>query len=1294
MITQLDQNKRDGACPLEIHQVGGVPNSEPRRSSPKLLAVPLTSRGGRRRKGNTCISVQNFKNARKVIQKRPGKRDTALPKKVSKKVVPPLKVMQWNAEGVSPKKEALAKFLNENKVDICCVQETHLQNGKTFKIRGYQCIRNDRDGRRKGGIMTLVRNNIPASELQRGTGEAEFLQLKISTKNRTINLVNYYCPDDKNLSLDSLEVSTENFLITGDFNCRSQSWGYENIDKRGEDVEEWQDEHSLILVNDPTDQHTFYSRRWHSESTPDLAFCTDDLHSRLTREVCSQLAGSDHRPVLLSISDEPMKTAPQHSRWNYKKANWGLFSIRSNELTKDIEVEGRNPNNVIRDWNKAIMKASTESIPRGVRKDYKPYWSTDLQMAHDKLTSARENAESNPSQENHIYHQKCKAEFTKISLENKRNSWRQKTSQLNMENETKLWKLVKGLNDEGGGHSTISLDHGGEILTGRKAAKIFSKEYQKVSNIPVPTESTKAVRGEMRKDTSSDNLPDAMHKPITMAELKKAIKKLKKKKSPGPDGITNEMIIHLGSLAMSKLLDIFNLSWRNGDVPQIWKEATMMPILKKGKNKSQALSYRPISLTSCVCKTMERVINSRMQWYLETEHILSAEQAGFRQYRSTEDQTTHLSQVIEDAFQAKKVMLSVFIDLQKAFDSVWKEGILVKLHRSGIQGNMLRWTRAYLHNRKVRVSVNGQLGSKVLLRQGVPQGGVLSPTLFILFINDVVKELPKGVQAALYADDLVLWCSEEYATTAAYRMQEALDKLTNWAKKWCLTINRDKSSATLFTLSTQKPAKLTLGNQPLPYQDVQTYLGVTLDRRLTWAEQIKKAETKARKKLGIMRKLSGTTWGANEGTLKQVYQGTVRPHLEHGSSSFMTAAQTHLSTLEKVQNQGLRIITGAMRSTPVQKMQDVTGIPPLQLRREGKALRQFTKARALEDHPLHTRLANPCFNRLKRSSFVKEAKRINTNLQDRLPREIESIQPAGRQPPWNDKDTNKISIYTTVPQMSRKSDFSKEMQRQITEEMIKEKYPQEAWTHIYTDGSATDATQNGGAGVLIEYPEERKTLAVPTGIHCSNYKAEIEALTLAVSELKKTPFPTPQCVFFTDALSALEALEAGNIPSLYHGLLGLDCTRVTLQWIPAHCDLPGNEEADALAKRGATEEQVETLATYQEMGTLIKSLHRKPPQRDDYHQLSRKEQVIIFRLRTGHCRLNKHMHDRFKVGESSRCPCGGDQTVEHVLQHCSKHANLRFQTWPLGASLAEKLEGSLEALRKTTGFIEKSGLIV
>ena len=186
---------------------------------------------------------------------------------------------------------------------------------------------------------------------------------------------------------------------------------------------------------------------------------------------------------------------------------------------------------------------------------------------------------------------------------------------------------------------------------------------------------------------------------IILRELMKAIKKLKKRKSPGPDNITNEMIQHLGNAALENLLGIFYLSWTSGQVPRCWREATLIPVLKKGKNKSKAASYRQISLTSCVCKTMERNVNQRLQLYHETENIIVPEQAVFRQYKSTEDQTTHLAQVIEDAFQAKKVTLAVFIDLQKAFDKVWKDGLVVKLLRSGVTGNMYQWTKSYLHNR-------------------------------------------------------------------------------------------------------------------------------------------------------------------------------------------------------------------------------------------------------------------------------------------------------------------------------------------------------------------------------------------------------------------------------------------------------------------------------------------------------------------------------------------------------------------------------------------------------------------
>ena len=143
--------------------------------------------------------------------------------------------------------------------------------------------------------------------------------------------------------------------------------------------------------------------------------------------------------------------------------------------------------------------------------------------------------------------------------------------------------------------------------------------------------------------------------------------------------------------------------------------------------------------------------------------------------------------------QEQKLVLVSWVDLQKAFDKVWMEGLLVKLLRNGIASNIFNWIKSYLYNRRARVSVDRIHNKKILLRHGVPQGGVLSPTLFLLFINDLVSELPKGVKAALYADDLVIWCKEEYATTATYRMQLAADKLNSWTEKWCVAVNKDKS---------------------------------------------------------------------------------------------------------------------------------------------------------------------------------------------------------------------------------------------------------------------------------------------------------------------------------------------------------------------------------------------------------------------------------------------------------------------------------------------------------------------
>ena len=268
---------------------------------------------------------------------------------------------------------------------------------------------------------------------------------------------------------------------------------------------------------------------------------------------------------------------------------------------------------------------------------------------------------------------------------------------------------------------------------------------------------------------------------FSIHELNCAIRQLKNKKAPGKDGIFNEMIRHLGSLAKQKLLDIYNHSWNTGTFPIRWKEGIIIPILKKGKNRHSKTSYHPISLLSCLGKTMERMVNRRLQHHLEKNGLLSPSQSGFRKNRSTEDQVTLLTQNIENDFQQKMKTLAVFVDLTKAFDKVWKEGLLFKLLRKRVCGNMYSWIQSYLFQRSARVRLDGQASSSVKIR-GVPQGGVISPTLFIIFIDDICDQLSSHIPRALHADDLALWTKAEQVTTAAIRMQEAMNHISDWAK--------------------------------------------------------------------------------------------------------------------------------------------------------------------------------------------------------------------------------------------------------------------------------------------------------------------------------------------------------------------------------------------------------------------------------------------------------------------------------------------------------------------------------
>ena len=788
---------------------------------------------------------------------------------------------------------------------------------------------------------------------------------------------------------------------------------------------------------------------------------------------------------------------------------------------------------------------------------------------------------------------------------------------------------------------------------------------------------------------------------FNIEELKSALRKLKSKKAPGSDGIHNDMLKHLGPSAQLFLLQIINQSWTQGKVPTQWKEAEIIPILKGGKPKEDPHSYRPISLVSCTGKVMERMINERLMYYLESNNIITNTQSGYRKYRNTEDQLAYLSQSIENAFQQKQKVLAVFVDLSSAFDEVWKRGLLYKLLKLGVKNRMYKWIKSFLLHRTARVKLNNVFSRKIVLKEGVPQGGVLSPTLFLVFINDIMDAITNHVSNSLHADDLAIWTASDYTSSARVRIQQTVNNIDQWTKEWGLILNTKKTCATVFSLSTKKEkVSIQLQESTIPQVENPPFLGVTLDQRLTWRQHIDSMEERSIRKLALMKKLAGTTWGSNLKVLKQLYTGSVRPVMEYATTSWGTAAKTNCQTLDKVQNMGLRIILGAMKTTPIKEMERTANIEPLNRRRKLKIVSQSEKMKRLPTHPLHSLLDKPTKNRIKRQSLNHLNKIYTREYSDILQNELPVKQLT--YPHYTLLRGNSADIKTSIPGITSKLQPPAELQA-YTADMIDTCYSGHSWTHIFTDGSATEAVKNGGAGVYIRYTDGEITkLSFSGGRRCTNYRAELIAIKEAIAFILEKDKECRKVVIFSDSLSALQALESNSTEEIIIEILNLiqrlcESSILTLQWVPAHVGLHGNEMADKLAKEGSLLAQPDTPITYPEAKSIIRNLDREEwialnqgyrADQDTLNRLDRFQQTKILRLRTGHCRLNSHLY-RLGIVPSANCPCGtAAQTPEHILQTCPSHATDRKVIWPKDVDLKTKLWGTEEDLILTAQYIQ------
>ena len=778
------------------------------------------------------------------------------------RLITELKIIQHNVLSWTRERAIeLSNYYNAVKPDIILLNSISQRDNSKVKIFNYNIYTKNYLNEQHAGIAIGIRKDANCRILDDFTDD--LLGIQVETTKGPIAVFTIYSPPRRNyLPVGELKRALQKTIpvyFIGDMNAHHPTLGYRYTDNKGKIIQELIDRN--IAKHLGPDFPTLIGRN----GKPDIVL--SNRHNFLNMVIeAGSITSSDHLPLIIRISTKPILKEKQSSL-NYKKADWEKFqktieenitlTNMNNKTKADIDHE-------LMQWADSIQKATETSIPKNKNNYHIHPQESDFLKILENLYIQLKNLDSwDREQLNIIKNIQELIKQENVRLYNER--WSEKISKLQeiYNNPQKFWRDVGNLMGGKKNSNTYIVKANGEKLhTEKEKEKEFRSIWSNIfridegDNVEFDQQHERHVLNYLAAQeyqlgpferTDMDRLDpnNYLTRPVTNNDIINIIKEFKNK-APGKSGISRPILLKLPNKAIEKFKNIINATISIGYFPVIFKNGIIILIPKPGKDPKDPLNYRPITLLEIPAKILERIINNRFQKYCETNGIFHQNQYGFRKGRGTDIALTKIHELIAINQKWKDHANIVCRDISKAFDKVWTEGLKYKLVRQEELPQIIKKIlSSYVTDRTAQIRLNTYLGEKFSLKSGVPQGGILSPTMFIFYTSDIPRSGPNCTDI-IFADDItqIIENFNNDKTKLAEDTAKEVERINNYENKWKIKTNITKFK--LMSVSKLKPAKVEIENREINFANECSILGLKLKRTGTIShltERINKAKT-------------------------------------------------------------------------------------------------------------------------------------------------------------------------------------------------------------------------------------------------------------------------------------------------------------------------------------------------------------------------------------------------------------------------------------------------------------------